>query len=116
MVRHPATKKEKNDALLKLRHSASHVMAQAVQEFFPGVKLAIGPSTEDGFYYDFDYEGTFSPDDFPKLEARMKEIIAQDLPFEKEEISKKEALKLFQKKGERYKVELLQAIEDDAVT
>jgi threonyl-tRNA synthetase len=116
MVRHPATKKEKNDALLTLRHSASHVMAQAVQEFFPGVKLAIGPSTEDGFYYDFDYEGTFSPDDFPKLEARMNEIIAQDLPFEKEEISKEEALQLFQKKGERYKVELLQAIEDDAVT
>jgi threonyl-tRNA synthetase len=116
MVRHPATKKAKNDALLTLRHSASHVMAQAVQEFFPGVKLAIGPSTEDGFYYDFDYEGTFSPDDFPKLEARMKEIIAQDLPFEKEEISKEEALQLFQKKGERYKVELLQAIEDDAVT
>jgi threonyl-tRNA synthetase len=116
MVRHPATKKKENDALLKLRHSASHVMAQAVQEFFPGVKLAIGPSTEEGFYYDFDYEGTFSPDDFPKLEARMKEIIAQDFPFEREEISKKEALQFFKKKGELYKVELLQAIEDEAVT
>ncbi len=116
MVRHPATKKKEDDALLKLRHSASHVMAQAVQEFFPGVKLAIGPSTADGFYYDFDYEGTFSPDDFPKLEARMKEIIAQDYPFEREEISKKEALQFFKKEGELYKVELLQAIEDEAVT
>jgi threonyl-tRNA synthetase len=116
MVRHPATKKKEDDALPKLRHSASHVMAQAVQEFFPGVKLAIGPSTEDGFYYDFDYEGTFSPDDFPKLEARMKEIIAQDLPFEREEISKEEALTFFEKRGELYKVELLRAIEDEAVT
>jgi len=116
MVRHHATKKKEDDALLKLRHSASHVMAQAVQEFFPGVKLAIGPSTADGFYYDFDYEGTFSPDDFPKLEARMKEIIAQDYPFEREEISKKEALQFFKKEGELYKVELLQAIEDEAVT
>jgi threonyl-tRNA synthetase len=116
MVRHPATKKKEDDALPKLRHSASHVMAQAVQEFFSGVKLAIGPSTEDGFYYDFDYEGTFSPDDFPKLEARMKEIIAQDLPFEREEISKKEALTFFEKRGELYKVELLRAIEDEAVT
>jgi threonyl-tRNA synthetase len=116
MVGRPTTKKKEDDALLKLRHSASHVMAQAVQEFFPGVKLAIGPSTEDGFYYDFDYEGTFSPDDFPKLEARMKEIIAQDHPFEQEEISKEEALEFFQKRGEMYKVELLQAIEDETVT
>jgi threonyl-tRNA synthetase len=116
MVSRPANKKKEDDALLKLRHSASHVMAQAVQEFFPGVKLAIGPSTEDGFYYDFDYDGTFSPDDFPKIEARMKEIIAQDLPFEKEEISKKEALTLFKKRGEVYKVELLQVIEDETVT
>jgi threonyl-tRNA synthetase len=115
MVRHPESKK-KEDALLKLRHSTSHVMAQAVQEFFPGVKLAIGPSTEEGFYYDFDYEGTFSPDDFPKLEARMKEIIAQDHPFEREEISKEEALEFFKKRGELYKVELLQAIEDEKVT
>jgi threonyl-tRNA synthetase len=116
MVRHSATKKKEADRLVKLRHSASHVMAQAVQEFFPGVKLSIGPSTEDGFYYDFDYEGTLSPDDFPKLEARMKEIIAQDLPFEKEEISKTEALKFFKGKGEIYKVELLEAIEDEQVT
>jgi threonyl-tRNA synthetase len=116
MVRHPATKKKEDDTLLKLRHSASHVMAQAVQEFFPGVKLSIGPSTEDGFYYDFDYEGTFSPEDFPKLEARMKEIIAQDHPFIQEEISKEEALKFFKKRGELYKVELLRAIEDEAVT
>jgi threonyl-tRNA synthetase len=91
-------------------------MAQAVQEFYPGVKLSIGPSIEDGFYYDFDYEGTFSIDDFPRIEARMKEIIAQDLPFIREEISKEEAIKFFRERGESYKVELLEAIEDERVT
>jgi threonyl-tRNA synthetase len=116
MVRHSTAKKKEEDLLVKLRHSASHVMAQAVQEFFPGVKLSIGPSTDDGFYYDFDYEGTFSPDDFPKLEARMREIIAQDHPFIQEEISKKEALSFFEERGEIYKVELLKAIEDERVT
>jgi threonyl-tRNA synthetase len=117
MGNNSATKKKKDtDFLATLRHSASHVMAQAVQEFYPGVKLSIGPSTDDGFYYDFDYEGTFSPDDFPRIEARMREIIAQDQPFIREEISKEEAITFFKERGEIYKVELLEAIEDEQVT
>jgi threonyl-tRNA synthetase len=111
-----AKKKEQADFITTLRHSTSHVMAQAIQEFYPGVKLAIGPSIEDGFYYDFDSESTFSLDDFPKIEARMKEIIAQDLPFTREEISQEEAIQFFKKRGEPYKVELLEAIEDERVT
>jgi threonyl-tRNA synthetase len=111
-----AKKKEQADFITTLRHSTSHVMAQAIQEFYPGVKLAIGPSIEDGFYYDFDSESTFSVDDFPKIEARMKEIIAQDLPFTREEISQEEAIQFFKKRGEPYKVELLEAIEDERVT
>jgi threonyl-tRNA synthetase len=117
MGNNSATKKKKDtDFLATLRHSASHVMAQAVQEFYPGVKLSIGPSTDDGFYYDFDYEGTLSPDDFPRIEARMREIIAQDQPFIREEISKEEAITFFKERGEIYKVELLEAIEDEQVT
>lgn len=111
-----AKKKEEAASIATLRHSVSHVMAQAVQELYPGVKLSIGPSTDDGFYYDFDYEGTFSPDDFPRIEARMQEIIAQDHPFVREEISKEEAVNFFTERGEQYKVELLEGIEDEQVT
>lgn len=105
-----------DEYLSTLRHSAAHIMAQAVKELFPGVKLAIGPSTEEGFYYDFDYEGTFSEEDLPKIEARMKQIVAQDLPFIREEMTKEEALRFFQERGESYKVELLEEIPDDRVT
>jgi len=105
-----------DEYLSTLRHSAAHIMAQAVKELFPGVKLAIGPSTEEGFYYDFDYEGTFSEEDLPKIEARMREIVAQDLPFIREEMAKEEALRFFQERGESYKVELLEEIPDDRVT
>lgn len=104
------------NSLVSLRHSASHVMAQAVQEIFSEVKLSIGPATDDGFYYDFDYEGTFSPEDFPKIETRMQEIVAEDLPFIREEVSKEEAVKFFQERGEAYKVELLESIDDEQVT
>jgi threonyl-tRNA synthetase len=117
MGKNPAAKKKGDvDSIATLRHSTSHVMAQAVQEFYPGVKLSIGPSTEDGFYYDFDYERTFSIDDFPRIEARMKEIIAQDLPFIREEISKKDAIQFFKERGEPYKVEILEAMADERVT
>ena len=66
-----------------LRHSTSHVMAQAVQELYPGVKITIGPSIENGFYYDFDYERPFTPEDLEKIDARMREIVAQDLPIQR---------------------------------
>jgi threonyl-tRNA synthetase len=117
MGKNPAAKKTKDaEFIATLRHSASHVMAQAVQQFYPGVKLSIGPSIEDGFYYDFEYDGTFSLDDFPKIEDRMSEIIAQDKPFIREEISKEEAISFFKERGEQYKVELLEAIDDKQVT
>lgn len=99
-----------------LRHSTSHVMAQAVQELYPGAKISIGPSIEKGFYYDFDYERAFIPEDLEKIEARMKEIIAQDLPIKREELSKNDALKLYKDKGELYKVELLEDIPGEKVT
>jgi len=95
-----------------LRHSASHVMAQAVKELFPGVKLTFGPSTDTGFYYDFDYSGTFTPEDLEKIEKRMAEIVGEDFPFVREEVSKGEAARAFQKMGESYKVEHLEELPD----
>jgi len=96
-----------------LRHSISHVMAQAVQESFVGVKVSIGPSVEDGFYYDFEYKETFSPDDLEKIEKRMRRIIAADHPFVRQELSRDEAIALFKDKGEPYKVELIQDLPSD---
>ena len=117
MGKNPAAKKKQDaDFIATLRHSASHVMAQAVQQFYPGAKLTIGPSIEEGFYYDFDYDGTLSPDDFPKIESRMREIIEKDQPFIREEISKEDAVSFFKKRGEPYKVELLEDIKDEQVT
>ena len=75
-----------------LRHSAAHVMAQAVKELFPNVKLTFGPSTDTGFYYDFDYDGTFTPQDLEKIEKKISEIVQQDLPFVRKEVSKEEAI------------------------
>ena len=88
-----------------LRHSCSHVTADAVKRLFPKVKLGIGPAIEDGFYYDFDKEDGFVPEDLAKIEKEMQKIINQDQEFKQEEISKKEALKLFKK--EPYKMELI---------
>ncbi|HQP91059.1 MAG TPA: threonine--tRNA ligase, partial [Candidatus Omnitrophota bacterium] len=102
--------------LSTLRHSCSHVMAQAVKSLWPDVKLAIGPSIEDGFYYDFDKKEPFSPEDLEKIESRMREIIAKDLPFKKEELSKKDATALFTKLGENYKLELIRDILDENVS
>ena len=96
-----------------LRHSASHVMAQAVKEIFPNVKLTFGPSTENGFYYDFDYERTFTPQDIEMIEKKMSDIIAKDEPFIREVVSKEEAIKIFQERGEVYKVEHLEELPDD---
>lgn len=95
-----------------LRHSASHVMAQAVKELFPGVKLAFGPSTETGFYYDFDYDRTFTPEDLLTIEKRMSEIVQSDEPFIRREVSKEEAIKTFQEMDETYKVEHLEELPD----
>lgn len=96
-----------SEGLSILRHSISHVMAQAVQEVFPGAKVSIGPSIEDGFYYDFEYKEPFTMEDFPKIEKRMKEIIAEDNPFIRKELTREAAIKLFEDRGESYKVELI---------
>ncbi|PKN53370.1 MAG: threonine--tRNA ligase [Deltaproteobacteria bacterium HGW-Deltaproteobacteria-13] len=101
------------EGLSILRHSISHVMAQAVQEIFPGAKVSIGPSIEDGFYYDFEYKEPFTLDDFPKIEKRMKKIVAANYPFMREELSRAAAVKLFEERGENYKVELINDLPED---
>src|SRR5512136_1583576 len=95
--------------LYKIRHSASHIMAQAVLEMFPEGKIAIGPPIEDGFYYDFDLPRPLTPDDLVALEHRMREIIAADYPFERRELSAEEAKHLYA--GQPYKVELIEGLE-----
>jgi threonyl-tRNA synthetase len=97
-------------------HSTAHIMAAAVKELFPTAKVTIGPSIETGFYYDFDYERPFTPEDLEKIEAKMEEIIANDEPFRREEISKEEAIILFKNMGESYKVEIIEEIPDDKVS
>ncbi|PIR17146.1 MAG: threonine--tRNA ligase [Deltaproteobacteria bacterium CG11_big_fil_rev_8_21_14_0_20_49_13] len=99
-----------------LRHSCAHVMADAVTQFLPGVKLAIGPSIENGFYYDFDYQGTFTPEDMVKIEAKMNDIIKARVPFEKSEMTKFEAKKFFAERGEKYKLEIIDELKGDTVT
>lgn len=98
---------EKGKKLEIMRHSTAHVLAAAVLELFPEAKFGIGPTIEYGFYYDFDLPRQLTPEDLPKIEAKMKEIIKKDLPFQREEISKEEAIDLFLKLGQPYKVELL---------
>ena len=99
-----------------LRHSTAHVMAMAVKELFPEVKITIGPAIEDGFYYDFDYKRPFREEDLPEIEDKMREIVGRDIPFKREEISKEDAIKLFSSLGEHYKVEILNEIEDETVS
>jgi threonyl-tRNA synthetase len=99
-----------------LRHSASHVMAEAVKELFPGVKVTIGPAIEDGFYYDFDYERPFDAKDLPEIESKMAEIIGRDLPFNRREISRTEAIEFFRSQDEPYKVELLENLTEETVS
>ena len=98
------------------RHSVSHIMANAVKDLFPEVKLAIGPAIEDGFYYDFDLETPFSAEDLQKIEKRMQEIIKKSSPFIRKNMPKDEAVRFFKDKGEGYKVELLNDIADEEVT
>ena len=100
----------------KIRHSAAHIMADAVKRLYPHVKLGIGPAVEDGFYYDFEGLKNFSEQDLEKLEKLMKEIVAENIPFVKEDVSKKEAIKLFEKNKEIYKIELINDLEGDTVT
>lgn len=98
------------------RHTASHVMAQAVKRLFPETELTIGPAIEDGFYYDFDSPRPFVPEDLEKIEAEMQKIINEDLPVERLVVPKDEAIEIFKKRNEGYKIELLNEIEDNFVS
>ena len=97
-------------ALELLRHDAAHVMAQAVQELYPGTQVTFGPATEDGFYYDFVREAPFTPDDFAKIEAKMRDIVGRNLPIEREEWPAEKAIEYFRKAGEIYKAEWVEEL------
>ncbi|MCC7253134.1 threonine--tRNA ligase, partial [Hyphomicrobium sp.] len=101
------------EALELIRHDAAHVMAEAVQELWPGTQVTIGPVIENGFFYDFAKQQPFEPDDLPKIEKKMAEIIARNAPFTKEGWSRDAAKKFFRDKGELFKVELVDAIPAD---
>lgn len=107
---------DNEEGLEILRHSTAHIMAHAVKDLFPEVKVTIGPAIEDGFYYDFDKDEPFTEEDLQKIEKRMQEIIRAKNPFTRKEISKQEAIELFESLGESYKVEILSEIEDEKVS
>ena len=96
-------------------HTTSHIMAQAIKRLYPEIKLAIGPSIDNGFYYDFDTEKPFSEEDLIKIEDEMKKIIKEDLPLERFELPRKEAIKFMEEKGEPYKVKLINDLPEDAI-
>src|ERR1700734_324928 len=100
-------------ALELIRHDAAHVLAEAVQALYPGTQVTIGPVIENGFYYDFYRAEPFTPEDFPAIEKRMREIIARDKPFTKQIVSRAAAKGFFEKKGEAFKIELIDAIPSD---
>ncbi len=102
--------REDPEALPLIRHDAAHVMAEAVQELYPGTQVTIGPVIDNGFYYDFARDEPFTPEDLPKIEAKMREIIARDAPFSCEVVEREEAKKLFAEMGEQFKLELIDAI------
>src|SRR5688500_5288253 len=96
-------------ALELIRHDAAHVLAEAVQTLWPGTQVTIGPVIESGFYYDFYRNQPFTPEDFPAIEAKMREIVARDKPFTKEVWSREDTKRVFRDKGEAFKVELVDA-------
>jgi threonyl-tRNA synthetase len=104
------------EPLPTLRHSTSHVMAQAVKRLYPEVKLAIGPAIEDGFYYDFLRATPFLPEDLARIEGTMREIIATDYPFQREEMPREAAIRFFEAQGEPFKAEILRGIEAPGVS
>jgi len=108
--------KDSIEGLDVLRHSCSHVMAEAVKELWPATKLGIGPAIEDGFYYDFFKKEPFSNEDLGKIEEKMKEIIKKNNEFKKKEMEKEKARKFFEEKGEKFKVELLNELEDGKIS
>jgi threonyl-tRNA synthetase len=106
--------KNSPEGLEVIRHSTAHAMAQAILELYPGSKLTIGPPIEDGFFYDIEVEGKISEDDLPRIEEKMREVVRRDLPIQREEVSKAEALKLYAENP--YKTEIIGALEDGDIT
>ena len=104
---------EAEDELRAIRHTASHVLAQAVKRLYPDAKLAIGPAIDDGFYYDFDREGGFTPEDLEKLEAEMAKIVKENLPVKPFVLPRPEAVRFMEEKGEPYKVELIEDLPEE---
>jgi threonyl-tRNA synthetase len=104
------------EPLPTLRHSTSHVMAQAVKQLFPDVRVAIGPAIEDGFYYDFARATPFTPEDLEKIETRMREIVKQNLPFVREDWPREQAIRWFEERGEPFKVEILRGLDAPVVS
>jgi threonyl-tRNA synthetase len=102
-----------DDALELLRHDAAHVMAQAVQELYPGTQVTIGPAIEDGFYYDFARDEPFTPEDLARIEARMAELVDRDIPIVREVWDRDEAIRVFSEMGEKYKAELIEGLPRD---
>jgi threonyl-tRNA synthetase len=99
----------------RMRHSAAHVMAEAVQELFPDARFGIGPAIEDGFYYDFDLPRALTPEDLPEIEQRMRRIIAGKYPFVRDRWPREKALAYFGEKGQNYKVEIIENLPDAEV-
>ena len=113
MVSDKGQRAAEESKLERIRHSAAHVMAEAVQSIFPDAKFGIGPAIENGFYYDFDLPRSLTPNDLPLIEARMNEIVASDVPFVRQEVTKEEARRLFA--AQPYKLELIDEISDEMV-
>jgi threonyl-tRNA synthetase len=107
---------DSEEALDVLRHSASHLLAHAVLDLFPGTQTGVGPAVENGFYYDFLREQPFTPEDLQAIEKKMTEIVQKDVPIERVVLSKVEALKLFKEEGQELKVELIQEKGEDKVS
>ena len=99
-----------------LRHTAAHIMAQAVKRLWPEARIAIGPTIENGFYYDFDLPEAFTPEELEKIEAEMKKIIAENLPLQREELASEEAISLFKQLNEPYKIELIEDLDSPVVS
>ena len=108
-------KRNDEEALSIIRHDCAHVMAEAVQNLFPGTQVTIGPAIENGFYYDFSKETPFTTEDLPKIEKKMHEIINQGELFTREVWSREETIKYFSQKGEKYKAELIADLPDDEI-
>jgi threonyl-tRNA synthetase len=106
---------EDSEGAHAFRHTSSHIMAQAVKRLFPDTQLAIGPAIDNGFYYDFDTEHKFVPEDLERIEAEMNKIIKEDLKLERFELPREEAIEFMSQLGENYKVELINDLPEDAI-